>query len=252
MTSRLRALWRLLRALLHLLRGLFIMQTQFGRLSGAQRFAHIQIWSRQLLAIVGLKLQVHGEPPRQGPLLVVANHISWIDIAVLHSVVPCRFVAKSELQKWPLIGSLSTSVGSLYVERDKRRDAMRVVHTMAEALRAGDMIAVFPEGTTSHGQGLLPFHANLLQAAISADAPVQSLALRFTDAAGQWSAAPSYVGEESLGQSVWRTLCSAPLQAHVWVGSAQHAQGRERRALAHDLQHEVQALLDGSGPAAQA
>ncbi len=239
----LRAALRLPRALLHLLRGMFIIRLRFGRLDADERMAEVEAWSRQLLAIVGMDLHIHGQPPRHGPLLVVSNHVSWVDIAVLHAVCPCRFVSKSDVQRWPLIGFLATAVGTLYVERTSRRDAMRVVHHMAEALRDGDMVAVFPEGTTSTGEGLLPFHANLLQAAIAAEAPVQPLAICFNDAAGHHSSAPSYVGDESLAFSVWRTLRSAPLQAHVWVGSAQQAQGRDRRAWARDLQQDVQALM---------
>jgi 1-acyl-sn-glycerol-3-phosphate acyltransferase len=120
--------------------------------------------------------------PVNGPVLLVANHISWLDIVVLHAARHCRFVSKAMCKRWPLIGTLATGAGTLYIERESRRDAMRVVHHMADALQAGDILAVFPEGTTSDGISLLPFHANLIQAAVSAGAPVQPVALRFIDA----------------------------------------------------------------------
>jgi 1-acyl-sn-glycerol-3-phosphate acyltransferase len=120
---------------------------------------------------------------------------------------------------------------------------MRVVHRMAESLRAGEILAVFPEGTTSDGRDILPFHANMLQAAISADAPAQPVALSFVDAAsGAISFAASYVGDETLVGSLWRTLTAPPLAAVVVFGEPQHAQGRDRRAWAAALREAVVAL----------
>ena len=129
------------------------------------------------------------------------------------------------------------------VERASRRDAMREVHQMAASLKAGDILAVFPEGTTSDGVSLLPFHANLLQAAVATDSPVQPLALRFVDAiTGQPSLTPCYVGDDTLIGSIWRTLTGPPITAVVSYGSAQKADGRERRRWAQDLHAAVQAL----------
>ncbi len=143
----------------------------------------MQAWARRMLEVLGIALQVRGQPPLRGPMLLVANHISWLDILVLHAARHCRFVSKADVKRWPLIGALATGAGTLYIERESRRDAMRVVHHMAASLRSGDIVAVFPEGTTSDGMTLLPFHANLVQAAISAQAPVQPVALQFVEAA---------------------------------------------------------------------
>ena len=92
---------------------------------------------------------------------------------------PARFVSKADVRHWPLLGWLVACGGTLFIERERKRDALRVVHQMAEALQAGETVAVFPEGTTSDGHGLLPFHANLLQAAIATETPVQPVALRY-------------------------------------------------------------------------
>ena len=173
-------------------------------------------------------------------MLLVANHISWLDILVLHAARHCRFVSKSDVKHWPLIGILATGAGTLYIERASRSDAMRVVHRMAQALKDGDILAVFPEGTTGDGVGLLPFHANLIQAAISAHAPVQAVALRFVDgSSGATSQAMSYVGDESLAGSVWRTLCTSRIRAVVAYGTPQLSDGRDRRAWARDLHAAV-------------
>jgi len=176
-------------------------------------------------------------------MLLVANHISWLDILVMHAARHCRFVSKSEVRRWPLIGTLSTGAGTLYIERESRRDAMRVVHQMADALKAGDILAVFPEGTTSDGVSLLPFHANLIQAAISAGAPVQPVALSFIDVAtGQPSLAPCYINDDTLFGSIWRTLTAPRIAAVVTYGEPQPAEGRERRVWAAELRAEVMRL----------
>jgi 1-acyl-sn-glycerol-3-phosphate acyltransferase len=176
-------------------------------------------------------------------MLLVANHMSWLDILVMHAARHCRFVAKSDVKHWPLIGTLATGGGTLYIEREKRRDAMRVVHHMRESLAGSEIIAVFPEGTTSDGRALLPFHANLIQAAISADAPVQPVALRFVDqATGDASASPLWLGDDTLVHSLWRTISGRPFAAHVRFGTPQRAEGRDRRAWAADLHDAVAAL----------
>jgi len=241
----LRVLVKLLRASLHVLVGWWTIRSVFPRLTGTQREMRVQQWAQRLLELLGVRLVLHGSPPATGPLLLVCNHISWLDIVAIHAARHVRFVAKSGVRQWPLIGTLATGAGSLYIERERQRDALRVVHHMAEALQAGEIVAVFPEGTTSDGRALLPFHANLLQAAISAGAPVQPAALRFVDAAtGAPSFAPRYVDDDSLIDSVWRTLSAPPLLAVLRFGEVRAAEGRDRRRWSADLRAEVQALRD--------
>jgi len=230
----------LLRGLLHILSGLWTIHLRFHQLPPSHREARIQAWAQRLLEIWGIRLVVRGTPPHGGPVLLVANHISWLDILVMHAARHCRFVSKSDIQHWPLIGTLATAAGTLYIERASRRDAMRVVHHMADALRAGEVVAVFPEGTTSDGVHLLPFHANLLQAAISADAPVVPVALQFVDQrSGQTSLAPCYIGDDTLIGSLWRTFTTPGIIAVVTYGVTQQAGGRNRREWAHDLREGI-------------
>jgi 1-acyl-sn-glycerol-3-phosphate acyltransferase len=239
----LRALWRLLRAVVHAFAGWLTITLLFPRWSQQRREAHVQAWSQGMLRVLGIPLQVQGEPALHGPMLLVANHISWLDILVLHAARYCRFVSKSDVKHWPVIGTLATGGGTLYIEREKRRDAMRVVHHMAESLKAGEIVGVFPEGTTGDGRALLPFHGNLIQAAISADAPVQPVALRFIDReSGEDSDGPLYLGDDSLLGSLWRTLAGKPFVAQVRFGTAEKAQGRDRRQWAHDLRETVSHL----------
>lgn len=241
-----RGVWRALRALLHAIGGWWTITFRFPGMTQAEREATVQAWASEMLRVMGIALEVRGTPPASGPLLLVANHISWLDILVMHAARYCRFVSKSDVKHWPLVGTLATGGGTLYIERDRRRDAMRVVHHMADSLRAGEVVAVFPEGTTGDGQGVLPFHANLIQAAISADAPVQPLALRFVDlATGAASRGPLYLGDDTLVGSVWRTVAGRPFKAVVTFGEPQRAEGRDRRAWAAALREEVVRLLAG-------
>ena len=154
----------------------------FPWLTQSSRDRHVQAWARTLLKRLDVELKIVGTPPREGPLLLVSNHISWVDIVALHAACHCRFVAKADVKRWPLIGILATGGGTLYVQRESRRDAMRVVHRMAQALETATSLQCFPEGTTGDGESVLPFHANLIQAAIAADSPVQPVAIQFVDA----------------------------------------------------------------------
>jgi 1-acyl-sn-glycerol-3-phosphate acyltransferase len=241
--NALRAAWRLAQALAVGISGWATIVFVFPRLQPAQREARVQAWSQRMLRVLGVSLQVRGMTPAAGPLMLVANHISWLDILVMHAARHCRFVAKSDVRHWPLIGILATGGGTLYIERESRRDAMRVVHGVAASLKAGAIIGVFPEGTTSDGIALLPFHANLIQAAISADAPVQPVALRFIDrASGLTSLTPCYIGDDSLVGSLWRTLTGPPVEAVVSYGEPQRSHGRDRRTWARELRAAVEAL----------
>jgi 1-acyl-sn-glycerol-3-phosphate acyltransferase len=234
----------------HVLRGLWIIRSEFGRLTPDECALLVREWSRQMLRIMGVELVVRGTPPERGPVLLVANHISWLDIVVMNAAQPARFVSKSDVKHWPVLGALITGAGTLYIERESRRDAMRVVHQMAERLRAHDTLAVFPEGTTGDGRQLLPFHANLVQAAISAHAPVLPVALSFLDGgSGQRSDAPLFIGDTTLMESIWSTLRASGLQAVVTYGQAQEAEGRDRRAWAQALQGEVAGMLGLAGTA---
>ena len=237
-----RALCKFVRVLGWVLHGYWRVRTVFPSLSDEQQARAVEVWARRMLAIIGIEVRVKGHPA-PGPVLMASNHISWLDILVMHAACHCRFVAKSEIRSWPLVGVLTTGGGSLYIERGSRNDAMRVVHQMASALQAGQVLAAFPEGRTGDGITLLPFHANLLQAAIVVNAPVQPVALKFVDAQSQTrSLAPCYRDDDTLLSSVWRTLCSPPLLAEVHYGATEQHLGRSRREWAHDLRERVAQL----------
>lgn len=233
----------MLHGLWHVLAGWYTIYFRFPQLSPQQREARVQVWAAQLLRIWGIGLEVRGQPVLTGPALMVCNHISWLDILVIHATRHCRFVSKSELREWPLIGTLATGAGTLYIERESRKDALRMVKEMARALMAGDVLAVFPEGTTGDGFDMLPFHANLIQSAIDADAPVQPLALQFIDSeTNEISMAARFVGDDTLVGSIWRTLNAKGLKAVVNFGELEMANGQDRRAWAQTLRGKVMYL----------
>ena len=237
------ALWLMLRGGAHILSGWWTIRTRFARFTQAEREVCVQQWARDLLKIWRIDLEVRGRPLSRGPLLQVANHISWLDILVLHAAGYCRFVAKADVERWPVIGAMATGAGTLYIKRASHRDALRVVQHMQDALQRCDVVTVFPEGTSSDGVSLLPFHANLIQAAISVRAPVQPVAVQFVDGrTGRPSFAPIYVGDQTLIGSIWRTLTVSGTRAVVSYGEPQSSEGRDRRLWAADLRDAVAAL----------
>ncbi|CAM5783575.1 lysophospholipid acyltransferase family protein [Rhizobacter fulvus] len=246
MTVGLRAAWRLLRCVLHALHGLGVVVVRFGTLDAGQRHDRIRWWSAKMLRVMGIGLQVEGVA-RPGGALLVANHVSWLDITALHAVVPqARFVSKADIQSWPLLSRLADAADTLYLQRERKRDALRVVHLVAQALSERQTVAVFPEGTTSDGRSLLPFHANILQAAISTDTPVQPVALRFSDACSRISPAVEFIGATTLVESLWRVACADGLVAHVALLPARACTHADRRALAQTLRDDIETRLQGA------
>lgn len=239
----LRALWRLLRAVLHGLHGLWVVLVVFRWLDREGRRGRVKWWSARMLAVLGLQLRHRGDF-KPGPKLLVANHVSWIDILVVHAVCPeARFVSKAEVRHWPLVGRLVDAAETLYIERARKRDAMRVVHQSAAALQQGDTVAVFPEGTTGPAERLLPFHANLLQAAIATRTAVQPMALRYADRHVPVSPSALWVGSTTLAQTLWLLASGDGLVAHLHVLPARATAHADRRALAETLRMDIESAL---------
>jgi len=239
-------LWRLARVALHVLHGVAIVALRFRWLDVGARQRRIGWWSHGLLRAIGVRLVADGTL-RPGANLLVANHVSWLDIAALHAVCPrARFVSKADVRHWPVLGWLIGAVGTLFIERERKRDALRVVHQVADALQAGEVVAVFPEGTTGDGRSLLPFHANLLQAAIAAEVPVQPVVLRYSEPGLDWSPAVSWLGATTLVHSVWAIACARGVQVRVSALPGRGSAHADRRALAQRLHDDIAQALQGS------
>ena len=242
------AVGRLVRLFVHVMHGLALVQLRFGALDAAGRQHHIKTWSGKLLRVLGIELQVRGEL-KPGARLVAANHVSWLDISAVHALIPeARFVSKAAIKTWPLLGKMVDGAGTIYLERSSKRDALRVVHQTADALRAGDTVAFFPEGTTGPGPDgeLLPFHGNLLQAAITSQTPVQPLVLRFFEPGHRFSPAAEFTGEMTLLQSLWRILCARGMGVELQLLPLRPTSAESnRRALAEQLRAEIGSALKG-------
>jgi len=175
----------------------------------------VEIWSRGMLGIVGVGRVVLGQVPGHTlaarGVLVLANHVSWLDIYTLNAVSAMRFVAKSEIARWPLLGLLAKGCGTLFVERGRRHAVHAINQKIADHLQLGELIGVFPEGTTTYGDTLLPFHANMVQPALDVQAVVQPVAIRYTQD-GVHVRAAAYAGGEHLLKSLFRILLTPRLQ----------------------------------------
>lgn len=235
--------WRALRMLAHVVHGVYLVQVRWRHFDTLTRQRHVGWWSAKLLRVLGVRLTSEG-PQAPAPRLITANHISWLDIAAMHAVMPeARFVSKADIATWPLVGALATAVGTLYIERASKRDALRVVHKTAEALAAGETVAVFPEGTTGAGYPLLPLHGNLLQAAISTHTPLQPVVLRWHQPNVPYSDAAPYIGQMSLMESLWRILTAKDLAVEVRSLPAMPTEGLDRRHLAGALSDRINNAL---------
>jgi 1-acyl-sn-glycerol-3-phosphate acyltransferase len=245
----LRAALRLSCTAWHLLRGLFIVTVLFPRLSEVQRQQHIGRWSRRVLRVMGVRLRARGQLG-PGAKMLVANHVSWLDVVVLHALCPqARFVAKSEVEHWPLFGRLVAGAQSFFVDRKRPYQARQAVAAIAAALRTGATVVVFAEGTTSNGHSVLPFHSGLLQAALAGQTVVRPVALRYVDAHGRLSPDVPYIDNDTLLGSLWRTARAERLVAEVRVLPVTAATDGDRRALAAALRDAVQAALRGHSAA---
>jgi 1-acyl-sn-glycerol-3-phosphate acyltransferase len=239
---------------LHVVEGVATTLIVFPWIGLPRRRAIVRRWSVRMLRILRVETRVHGVPEGglPGNLLIVANHISWLDIFVLNTLQPARFVAKAELRRWPVVGWLSASVGTLFVERERRRHARSINAEAAAALTRGDVVAIFPEGTTTDGTTMLPFKGSLLQPIVDAEGHVQPIAIRYRDGAGAHSAAPAYVGDTSFMTSFWRVTAERGLVAELHLVAALPARARHRRELARAAEDAIRRVLaspaTGSAP----
>ncbi|GAA3815537.1 lysophospholipid acyltransferase family protein [Streptomyces chiangmaiensis] len=210
------------------------------RLPIAVRQRIIRAWCRTLVRAAGVRVRLTGAAPQQGGLLMVANHISWLDIPLLAAVRPGRMLAKTEIRQWPVAGALTASSGALFIDRDRLRALPETVARIANALRAGSAVVVFPEGSTWCGRAQGYFRRAAFQAALDADVPVQPVRLLYRFDEGPASTAPAFVGSDSLLTSVWRVVSARRLVAEVRVTPVLTPDaGTDRRAMARTAQRAL-------------
>jgi 1-acyl-sn-glycerol-3-phosphate acyltransferase len=195
--------------------------------------------ARTVLASLGVRVRGRGPAVRPGSLLV-ANHVSWLDVVALLALAPLRPVAKREVHGWPGIGTLASASGAIFVDRARPKTLPATVAEVAAALRAGRSVAVFPEGTTFCGASRGAFRPAMFQAAVDAGAPVLPMAISYD------SPAAAFVGDDTLWSSVRRVAALRGLTVTLAAGPALHpAPGADRRLVARAAQASV-----GISPAA--
>ncbi len=226
-----------LRLLVAFAKAFAILWFKFPRASREQKLAHIQAWSRHVLEVMGIRLNIAPSSTFIWPnktQLLVANHVSWLDVLVIQALQPCVFVAKSEVRHWPVVGSMAHACGVVFVDRSAASSARKMVDDVGSALHHGYCVAGFPEGTSSEGHDVSLFHANLFEAAIHRDVAVLPLALRYTDArTGSFCLKAAFVGDIGFIESLHQVMGTSHLAVGVQIGKTLSPQGHSRRTLAH-------------------
>jgi 1-acyl-sn-glycerol-3-phosphate acyltransferase len=205
----------------------------------------VRIEARRGFSFVGGSMAAQAVPESDGGMLLVGNHISWLDPLVIAAITPTRLLAKSEIAEWPLIGMLTASGGALFIHRERLSALPQAIEDVATALRNGDSVVAFPEGTTWCGREMGPFRPAVFQAAIDAGVPVRPMALRYREGE-ELSTGPCYVGDDSLVASILRVVAIRHLVAEVTFFPGvrlPHGVGsrRARRTLARIAEAQVRA-----------
>jgi 1-acyl-sn-glycerol-3-phosphate acyltransferase len=242
--SLLRFLLRIIPLLWLILVGLVVAATLFPWQSDAHRQLIIRTWSSTLLKIFGVGRQVSGTWPGHQPLVVVSNHISWLDIFVIQSNRPLRFVSKAEVRSWPIFGWLSDQTGTLFLQRQSRRQTAVIGAEMTRALKAGHSLCFFPEGTTTEGRQLLPFKSSMFQCAVDSGTPVLPLLLDYRLGNGKPNTTIPFVGEMTLVRSLWNVLSGPGGQVLLQIGSPIPPSPR-RHELSAQAEEAAHRLLSG-------
>ena len=236
--------------MLHLAWGVALAGLLFPLLDPAQRDRRIMAWARHLLRVLGVRLQADAAPSLPGGALLVCNHVSWLDIYLIYAAQRVHFVSKAEVRGWPVAGWLAHKTGTLFIERGRRADTARINAEMRALMQSGAWVAVFPEGTTSDGRGLRRFMPSLLQPAVELNCPIVPAALRYRSLDGEYTAAPAYIDNLSMWQSLKQIVSEPGLIAELHFGDPIPPNGH-RRDLAAQAEAATARLL-GVEPAGTA
>lgn len=245
--------FRIGRVATHTLAGIIIASSILPLASYSLKRRIIKWWSTHLLAAFNIRVISHGHIPQVKDQLkttmFVANHISWTDVHALNSLIALRFVAKSEIRSWPVIGYLTYKANALFIDRAKRQDAGRIVNTAAHSLQSGDNLCFFPEGTTTDGTEIKRFKSSLIQAAIEANATIRPVAIRYPTPSGNANIGLAYAGETTMLQSMLQILSQKNPVVELFflapiIITELAEQDKDRRALTHSVEYSIRHTLD--------
>jgi len=232
---------RILRVILHTLYGILVSIILLPTLSSRQRNRVIGHWSHQLLRIFNIQLIVNGEPPNRdlAGIMFVGNHISWLDIHVLNSIHAVRFIAKAEVKNWPVFGLLAKKANTLFINREDKKDTVRVIESTSKGLLKGDSFCFFPEGTTTDGTDLLRFKGGLMQASINANTDIWPFVISYPDHSGSPNKKMAFVGKATLIASILQIISISRPQATITFLPKVPSGGHERRGLTILVRHAI-------------
>lgn len=235
---------KLLQLAVEFIRAAILIRQLFPRLARGQQLREIQQWATKLVRILQVEVDCNQPVPVDGAVLCVSNHLSWLDILVIQSLMPGVFVAKAQVRRWPVIGSMARACATIFVERSSARSTHAMVDSAAAALQQGTTVIAFPEGTSSDGSDLAPFHANIFEGAVRARTPVQPVTLRYVNIdTGAPSEAALFTGDMTLLTSLRNVIRTSNIRVHVHMGESLPAEGQTRISLCHQAQQAIRAQL---------
>jgi 1-acyl-sn-glycerol-3-phosphate acyltransferase len=219
-----------------------------GPLTLEQRAEWLQDAARMILRALGIGSQVEGEPPARG--LVVANHLSYLDVIIISAAMPCFFVAKMEIDGWPYFGKAARTGGTIFVDRSSLESAMSVAEQISERLKLRVPVLLFPEGTSTDGAEVLRFHSRLIDPATTAGAPITTAALRYLIEDGTEERELCWYGDESFTTHLWKVLGVTGFSAELHFGEPRIYS--DRRVAADQTHAEITAWRERTAPQADA
>lgn len=231
-----------IRLIAHMFVGIGICVFLFPGASEQKRQQYIQNWSKKLLTICHLRVVVKGTPLRTS-VMMVSNHLSWLDIFVMNSVQASHFVAKASIRSWPFIGTLCAKAGTIFIEREQLKELRVVREQLVQELKNGGCVAFFPEGKTASQGEVLPFHGSLFSAATDAGVPVQPYALRYVHADGTYHEAVEFTGDISIVDSVSRIAKARDITVELIALPAIDSTNETRKSLTQKTEDAVKAVL---------
>ena len=231
--------------MIHAARAALTLRFLYPRASPEGRRALMQRWCAKLLAILNIQVQVEGDPPSRGEhaAMIAANHVSFVDIMLISSVCPTRFVAKSEIRAWPLAGWIADRAGTLFIRRDQMRDMARIDARVREVMGEGDCVGLFPEGITTEGDELRKFHSSLFEPAVANTAHVHPVAIRYEHPDGTLCREMSFIGDRTFGESIGLILHQRHVRARLMFAPTVETAGASRRDVAKAVETRVATLL---------
>lgn len=236
------ALFRAIRLGCHLVYGA-LLATTYPRFPQTIRQSILKRWSDELLKILHVRLEIAGHGQTLVGTMLIANHVSWLDVFAINTISPSCFIAKSEVRDWPLLGMLCRQARTVFIDRNLRRDTLHINRQISELIANGECVALFPEGTSTDGSQIRHFHSSLFQSAIDCEAAIQPVAIRYHDGSGKPCNDAAFIDDMSFIRSLINILLSRSLHATLVLLPALSCAGENRRTLASKAQTAIGAAL---------